>query len=282
MTSLITFRTVVLCMVLAVSALYGAAAASTQDEGLSSDQRRTLISEGQQAYDEGTALLKTDTVAARERFRTAAERFTLVADDGVVNGKLAYDTGNALFQAGQLGPAIVWYLRADRLMPGDPRLHTNLTYARSLVRPQIQPDGSGALIDRLLFWHHDLPTRWRFVAFGACWTVFWLVLALRLRRPLPAWGWIAGAALAASIALGWSVGHDTLQPSAASRGVLIADAVIVRKGNAESFSPTFDTPVNQGLEFKVLEQRPKWLFIELQNGTSGWIRRVDAQLIQPD
>jgi hypothetical protein len=55
--------------------------------------------------------------------------------------------------------------------------------------------------------------------------------------------------------------------------------VVVRKGNAQSYSPQFEEPVNQGLEFRVLEAHPNWLHIELFNGQSGWIPRSDAEII---
>ena len=51
------------------------------------------------------------------------------------------------------------------------------------------------------------------------------------------------------------------------------------KATTTSYSPQFEEPVNQGLEFRVLEERPDWLHIELHNGESGWIPRSDAEVI---
>ena len=51
--------------------------------------------------------------------------------DGHVNGKLEYNVGNCYLQAGDVGLAMVHYLRAERLMPDDPLLKENLKEARS-------------------------------------------------------------------------------------------------------------------------------------------------------
>ena len=74
----------------------------------------------------------------------------------------------------------------------------------------------------------------------------------------------------------WDIGIDSGQ----TRGVLVGDQVIVRKGNADSFSPQFEEPINRGVEFEVLEVRPDWLHIELGNGEQGWIQTDDAEIVR--
>ena len=59
----------------------------------------------------------------------------------------------------------------------------------------------------------------------------------------------------------------------------MAEEVIVRKGNGESYAPQFPQPLHAGTEFEVLEERGPWLAIQLDNGTSGWIRRESASLL---
>ena len=59
-------------------------------------------------------------------------------------------------------------------------------------------------------------------------------------------------------------------------GVTVADQVVVRKGNGDGFSPAFAEPLSQGVEFRVLEERPGWLHIRLSNGKTGWIKSVTA------
>jgi uncharacterized protein YgiM (DUF1202 family) len=59
----------------------------------------------------------------------------------------------------------------------------------------------------------------------------------------------------------------------------VAEEVVVRKGNGESYTPQLPQPLHAGTEFIVLEERGSWLAIQLDNGISGWIRHNSATLL---
>ena len=264
--------TIALCMILSM-------AASTQAQ-LTHDQQAAILQEAQADYDLGTSKLKTDPAGAVDSFRSSAQRFQLLVDEGIENGELYYDLGNAWYQAGDLGRAIANYLRADRLMPDDPRLEANLAWARSLVRPQITSEGQEALVRRLAFWHDGWSLRTRIAVFAAAWLLLWGALLARTLRRYPGWNYAAGTFGSIAILIGCSVFIDVALTHSRTRGVVVADDVVVRKGNAESFQPQFEEPMQQGVEFKVLEERPDWLHIEFNNGASGWIPSSDAEIVK--
>ena len=266
-------------LVITITCLVGHHVATAEAAPLTRAQQVEILEEAQASYDEGAALLRSDPESADARFRSAASRFQVLIDDGVVNGDLYYDLGNAYFQAGDLGQAIANYLRAQRLIPGDPRLEANLAYARTLVRPQVTKEGSDALLHRLTVWHHGWPVQWRLIIFGVAWIALWIVVLARAWTPVPGFRWIVGTTAVIAMAFGLSTTLGLTGDTSGQQGVLIKDEVVVRKGNAESFSPQFEQPVNQGLEFRVLEERPDWIHIELFNGQSGWIPRSDAEII---
>jgi hypothetical protein len=247
----------------AISAL---AAASTH----SPQQQSTILQEGHDAFDKGASLLDTDPASAREAFLRAADRWTLLIDDGVVNGPLLYDLGNAWVQAGDLGRGIAAYLRSEHFMPADARLAGNLAHARSLVSPQFGADSTQALAAQLTAWHGSWSLWTRLGLFTAGWCLLWAVLLARRFADVAVWRWLAGAGLAVSLVFGISVGIQILGPDA-SIGVLTHDDVVVRKGDAESYQPAFDEPINRGVEFRILESRPVWLHVEFPNGANGWI-----------
>ena len=242
-------------------------------------QQEKILEEAQMQYDEGAALVRNDPESADTKFRESAERFQILVDDGIVNGELYYDLGNAYFQAGDLGQAIANYLRATQLIPNDPRLDANLAHARTLVRPQVVKEGSDALVHRLTTWHHGWPIQSRLIIFGIAWIALWIAVLVRSNVRYAGFRWVAGATAIVAIAFGLSSTLTLTDNASLERGVLIKDEVVVRKGNADSYSPQFEEPVNQGLEFRVLEQRPQWLHIELLNGESGWIPSSDAEII---
>lgn len=249
------------------------------DTDLTRDQQVKILEEAQSKYDEGASLLRTDPESADALFRRSADRFQLLVDSGIINGDLYYDLGNAYFQSGDLGQAIANYLRAQQLRPNDPRIEANLDHARTLVRPQVMQEGSDALLQRLMFWHHGWPMQWRLIIFAIMWIALWVFILIRIFRSYSGFLWMSGVTAILAITFGISTFMSITGTNSWRQGVLIHDEVVVRKGNADSFSPQFDEPVNQGLEFRVLEERPDWLHIELNNGQSGWIPKSDAEII---
>jgi uncharacterized protein YgiM (DUF1202 family) len=81
---------------------------------------------------------------------------------------------------------------------------------------------------------------------------------------------ILGAILTATVAV------DIAAPTWRPQGVTVADGVVVRKGNGDGFEPAFTQPLSQGVEFRVLEERPGWIQIRLPDGKSGWIKALQA------
>ncbi len=247
----------------AVFVILTAAFSSVPAHGqLSGGQRQQILDEARQTYDGGVAALRTDPVHAAELFADSALRFEQLVADGVVNGRLQYNLGNAYLQMGELGRAILHYRAAEQIIPRDPKLRHNLTYARSLTESRIAVSGERALRTALLGWHRSTSIGARFVVFVTAYTLCWVLLTVNLLSSRSWWRWPAVAAAIVWIALGVSVAADTFGASDHREGVVIVDDVVVRKGNGEGFEPRFEQPLHQGVEFRVLEQRPGWLSIE--------------------
>lgn len=246
---------------------------------LTRHQQEQILDEAQAAYEQGVAILRTDPVRARDFFQSAAERFELLINEGIANGGLMYNLANAQLQSGRLGLAILNYRRAETLLPGDARLLGNLKYARSLRRNQFAADGRQALLDALLNWHRhtSLHVRSRyFVIFNG---VFWLTLLGWLVRRTGPWRYASITCAILWGVLGISVGSDLLHSNGNIEGVMIANDVIVRKGNGEGFEPQFEEPLHQGVEFQLIERRADWVHIRLPNSATGWIRMDQAGMI---
>jgi len=267
-----------LCVVLAVLCPCDTAAAA---DSLSRDQQLQILQEAQRDYDRGIALVRSNPAAAADAFRSAVRRFQLLVDEGLVNGKLYFNLANAHLQAGQLGRAILNYRRAEALIPGDPRLESNLAYARSMRRSPVAPSGRRALLSALLSWHKSLPLTARLWIFAAAYAAFWILLIVRLFRARARWLLAAAACAAVSLAAAASVAADTVFSNRAPQGVLLLDDVVLRKGNGLGFAPQFEQPIHRGEEFRLIERRADWLNVELRNGKTGWLPAHSAELVRP-
>jgi hypothetical protein len=58
--------------------------------------------------------------------------------------------------------------------------------------------------------------------------------------------------------------------------VIAEDGVLLRKGNGLAFPPRYETPLNRGVEARLLFESGDWLQIELAGGEVGWVPRAYA------
>ena len=245
---------------------------------LTNEQQVAVLQEAQLAYDTGVSLQTADPVAAKESFRRSAERFQILVADGIENGLLLYDLGNAHVQEGQIGEAIAAYRAADRYIPSNGRLQANLVHARSLVNNPVKNTSKKSTLEQLAFWHDSLPASVR-LGFGiVCWFAFWGLLSVRMFTHIPGFKTATIFLGLFSAALGVSIGVDLVEQQT-SHGVIVFDEAIVRKGNGVNYAPLFNEAISEGVEFEIIEKRPDWLHILLPNGSKGWVKEESAQVI---
>lgn len=251
---------------------------SFADMQLTPEQQITVLHEAQTAYDSGVSLQSADPVAAKESFRRSANRFQVLVNDGIVNGRLWFNLGNANVQSGEIGRAIAAYRSAQKYMPSDGRLQANLTHARTLVDHPISDTRKKTFLKRLAFWHDTLPTSARLGLGMVCWVAFWGLMSVRIFTGIPGFKTASCLLGFSSIVLSVSVGID-IADQELQHGVIVHEEVIVRKGNGENYSPLFKEPIHEGVEFEIIEQRPDWLHILLPNGSQGWVEESAALLV---
>src|SRR5207253_6786447 len=94
-----------------------------------------------------TIFFHANALYGEERWAEAAAEYERVLAAGWESGSLYFNLGNAWFRAGDIGRAVLDYERARRLLPRDPDLHANLSYARELAGAS----GTETLWQRLVF-----------------------------------------------------------------------------------------------------------------------------------
>jgi tetratricopeptide (TPR) repeat protein len=73
-----------------------------------------------------------------KQYDDAIAAYNRVAGTGLESANLYFNLGNAYFKKGDLGHAVLYYLKAQRLNPADEDIRSNLTFARRFTSVQME------------------------------------------------------------------------------------------------------------------------------------------------
>jgi len=268
------------CLV-ALCVLWVLPAFAEDDSPLSQAEILDLFSQARELFHQAIDMETLDPEEAKALYRQAALRFERIVEiGGVRNGRLHYNIGNAHFRMGDIGRAILSYLRAERFIPNDPNLRQNLSYARSRCMDKIDEQSRKKVLRTLFFWHYDFSAKVRLAAFCVLFATIWVLASIRLlSRRFPSI-WIIAVVGAISVCLLGSLSMDTIKDAGNPTGVVLSPEVVARKGDSETYQPSFENPLHAGTEFLLLDDRGNWYQIELSDGRSCWVTSKDVGLVR--
>lgn len=259
-----------------IAALLSGAALALEENEL-----KGLFEEGNRLFGEANEIAASDPTEARALYEKAALRFERIArEGGVRNGKLYYNIGNAYFRAEDVGRAILYYRKAVQFDPNDANIQQNLQVARSRRKDALEESSETKFRRTLLFWHYDLSFGQRFVLFGVAFLTVWAGAAVRLFTKRPFLKWVIGIAGGLSVALGVSLVVESRALRGERPGVVLAEEIVARKGDSESYEASFQEPLHAGAEFVLVEERESWLHVELPDGRRCWLPRSTVGLVR--
>lgn len=262
-------------------AVAGFCTSATHSEGLEEATQARLLEEATEAFRAGNTLLKDNPAAAQDEYEKATLRLErIVREGGVENGKLYYNLGNIWFQRGDLGRALVHYLRAEQFMPNNVQLQQNIAFVRAQRTDAFEVSEKRKLLETLFFWHYDFSSHTRLRLFAVSFILIWVLATIRLfwkRRELTL---AAGAFALLAGLLFVSLTVESTRYRNNPRGVIVAQEIIARKGDGETYQPSFSAPLHAGTEFTVKEDRGSWLHVALPDERTCWIPRNAMALVQ--
>ena len=240
-------------------------------------QAGLLIAAGLPLYAESPAHTEAMT-ASNElyeagRYAESAQIYEQIVDQGFRDSALYYNLGNAYFKQGDLGRAILNYVRAKKLAPRDADVRANLEVARGQTIDLFGPDGQTLLVRFVATAQSRLTTDELAVATLALWFLLALPLAMVVfGKP----GSLRRAASYAAVVLGLVLVVGVISLSGrvyavrTRHGVVVVTEVVdVVSGPGTQYVTEFT--LHAGTEARLIERRGSWVRLALSaGGLQGW------------
>jgi tetratricopeptide (TPR) repeat protein len=109
----------------------------------------------EESQDPSSLFYKANTFYEQRDYEKASQEYAKILDIGSESGALYFNIGNTFFKMGKIGYAILAYKKAQRLIPGDSDLKSNLAYAESLT----EDSALQSLPQNRITWLFNFPFR---------------------------------------------------------------------------------------------------------------------------
>ena len=203
------------------------------------------------------------------RLGEAEQSFRELLERGHHHPAVLFNLGNSAYRQGRFAVAAWAYEWARRLAPTDEAIAENLALARARLVVDELPSSLSPTARAALDLLRTQDIEHLALAFLATWCAGWLLLSLRV---LLGGTWATAPALvllllSAVLALPLSV--RAAQASGPPEGLVIAPAVVVRSGPADSYAALFE--LHAGTLLQELESRSGWVRVRVPHGPGGWL-----------
>jgi tetratricopeptide (TPR) repeat protein len=209
----------------------------------------------------------------QKSYDSAVTAYTQLVNQGLESAPLYFNLGNACFRSGDLGHAVLYYLRAQRLDPTDPDIAANLDFARRYT--SVQMEGVALNPVSSLFESIVAPYRLTSLAWLSS-AIFFVLFGFLIARFGYAWrGGLVKAGIWLSLILLMSASllttvkyhHDYL----VRRAVILAEESIVHTGPSDLSEKELDG--SPGLIMEILAESGDFYNVLFENKRRGWIRK---------
>lgn len=206
-------------------------------------------------------------------YDSAIRTYESILDNRIESAALYYNLGNAYFKKGDLGHAILYYMKAKRLAPSDEAIRHNLDFARQFSRVRMEgvtlnPIDSfiGSIVD---------PYRLNTLAWISSLCFILLFVFLILRYGIGLWNsYTKVGAILSLVLLVAAAGLTTFKYRSeylTERAVIIAEESPVYTGPSSQSDVELDGA--PGLIIKIIDQSGDFYNVLFENMRRGWIKK---------
>ena len=223
------------------------------------------------ASSNSNAYNRANDLYRKGKYLAAVGEYEKALGQGVVNGYLYYNLGNAYYKSGQIGRAILSYERATRLLPDDDDIGANLRFANTVKKDKEPEEASGVLERSIVRLYKALSER-RLALFGSL-SLFCLLGAGvgLIYVPTNRMLWIVllvfwGICMSSSALL---LGAKVMAYKTNTDAIVLADELLGRSGPGSDFLQVFT--IHEGTKAAIQRIEGEWMLIRLTNGVGGWV-----------
>ncbi len=218
---------------------------------------------------------QANTLYQNKQYGEAIVLFEKGVAQGIDNGHVYYNLGNAYYRQGQYGPAILNYLNSNFRIPRNEEVEANLLFAIKETRDKLDWH-RGEELWSFFFWIEDLTLKEHLLWLAGINMMFWIIQGVQVYRP--SWG----TSLARSLGLGLlvftlvSTGLRWHYDSSWNYGVVLAQRMEVYSGTGVDKTVLFN--LHEGAIVTLSEKSGEWHRIILPDGKKGWISAPGKEL----
>lgn len=251
-------RRIIICFLLTMS---------FQCFGMTSDSAQVVFQQANDLY-------------AKKDYQQAKEKYQLLVDEGLQSFEVYYNLGNAYFKSDELGPALLYYYKAQKLKPNDADVQFNIQFAERQTIDKIEIPEEFFLTSwwKSVFLIFSLST-WNALLYVSLFlALISFVLYLFINQlVLKKLGFYVGSALVVLSILFYVMGNAQYRYfNSTQTGVIYALNTTVRS-TPEAGEKLFI--LHEGTKVQILERVEKSINIQLPNGKSGWVGEEDIREI---
>ncbi len=224
---------------------------------------------------ESSSVSTAEQLYANGRFAESAQLYEQLIAQEQISSAIYYNLGNAYYQQGELGKAIVNYNRALELDPRDADTQANLALARAQTSDNFNVATEANIYTIFTTAVNDNLTLNQTAWFALA---FWFLLAIaiiairqmeasKLRTYLKMGTAVLGIFFFIAT---FSFGSRLLEQNQVNTAVIVVPQVEVSNGPGDQFVNQFT--LHNGAEVDLVETRGSWAKLALPGGeTTGWI-----------
>ena len=216
------------------------------------------------------ALELFDSAKSPDEYRESAQVLESILADGLRNGAVFYNLGNAYYRAGDYGRAILNYRKAKPYLPNYPYLTSNLEQALAAA-PGRLAEPSRPWWSHVLFWTDWLSFPAKVKVFFCGMSLAAIATAAAVLFRIPRLSLPIVLLVFCSLAVGLDAALNDTEITGFRRAVITGETT-ARKGTDNSYEAAFDQPLRDGAEFQILNETHDWTLGHFEGVGDGWVR----------